>query len=143
MDMVADRILILKSQHTMSLLSNGKVIKTYKVALGKGPGGAKQREGDHETPEGIYVIDSRNAHSRFHRALDVSYPNADDRKRAKALGIDPGGQIMIHGIQNGLGWIGRLHQRIDWTDGCIAVTDSEMDEVWKMVPNGTTVEIRH
>jgi murein L,D-transpeptidase YafK len=127
----------------MSLLSNGNVIKSYKVALGKGSGGAKQREGDHETPEGMYVIDSRNAHSRFHRALHISYPNADDRKRVKALGLDPGGQIMIHGIQNGLGWIGSSHQRIDWTDGCIAVTDAEMDEIWKLVPNGTNVEIRH
>lgn len=139
----ADQILIIKSQHNMTLLANGKVIGTYKVALGRGRGGPKQREGDHETPEGLYIIDSKNAHSRFHRALHISYPNIDDRKRAQLAGVKPGGEIMIHGIQNGLGWIGSLHQVIDWTDGCIAVTDPQIDEVWNLVPVGTPVEIRH
>ena len=127
----------------MTLLANGNVLKIYKVALGKGSGNAKQREGDHETPEGSYIIDSRNTHSRFHRALHISYPNAEDLKRAQAEGVAPGGQIMIHGIQKGLGWLGSLQQKIDWTDGCVAVTDSEIDEVWRLVPIGTTVEIRH
>lgn len=139
----ADHILIIKSQHNMTLLANGKVIQTYKVALGRGRGGPKQREGDHETPEGLYIIDSKNAHSRFHRALHISFPNVDDRKRAQLAGVKPGSEIMIHGIQNGLGWIGTLHQTIDWTDGCVAVTDSQIDEVWNLVPIGTPVEIRH
>jgi murein L,D-transpeptidase YafK len=139
----ADQILVVKSAHTLSLLANGKVLKTYRIALGKGSGAPKQHEGDHETPEGFYTIDSRNSHSRFHRALHISYPNADDRSHALAEGTNPGGQIMIHGIQNGLGWIGPLHRGVDWTDGCIAVTDSEMDEIWNMVSVGTTIDIRH
>src|SRR5262249_27560518 len=118
----ADRILVVKSQHTMTLVTHGEPLKSYRVSLGRGSGNAKQREGDHETPEGFYIIDSRNVHSRFHRALHISYPNPDDRKRALAAGVEPGGQIMIHGIQNGLGWIGSLQQMVDWTDGCIAVS---------------------
>jgi murein L,D-transpeptidase YafK len=141
-DTHADQILVVKSQHSMTLLAKGKVLKTYKVALGKGNGKAKQREGDHETPEGHYIIDSRNAYSRFHRALHISYPNIDDRKRAQAAGVSPGGQIMIHGIQNGLGWIGSLQHEIDWTDGCIAVTDAEIDEISNLVPIGTPIEIK-
>jgi murein L,D-transpeptidase YafK len=141
-DVHADQILVVKSQHSMTLLANGRVLKTYKVALGRGSGKAKQREGDHETPEGHYIIDSKNAHSHFHRALHVSYPNIGDTKRAKATGVSPGGQIMIHGIQNGLGWIGSLQHEVDWTDGCIAVTDSEIEEVWDLVPLGTPIEIR-
>jgi murein L,D-transpeptidase YafK len=142
-DLRADHILILKSKHTMTLLANNGALRTYKVALGKGSGGSKQRECDHETPEGFYIIDSKNAQSRFHRALHISYPNADDRKRAQTANVNPGGLIMIHGIQNGLGWLGSLQHTIDWTDGRIAVTDSEIDEVWKLVPIGTPVEIRH
>jgi Uncharacterized protein conserved in bacteria len=139
----ADHILVIKSEHPLSLLADGKTLKTYKVALGKGSGGAKQHEGDHETPEGFYTIDSRNAHSRFHRALHISYPNADDRSRALSAGVNPGGQIMIHGIQNGLGWLGSLQRKMDWTDGCIAVTDNEIEEIWDMIPIGTPIEIRH
>jgi murein L,D-transpeptidase YafK len=127
----------------MTLFADGKPLATYKVALGKGNGQAKEREGDHETPEGFYIIDSKNAQSRFHRALHISYPNADDRKHAQTANVNPGGLIMIHGIQNGLGWLGSLQHTIDWTDGCIAVTDSEIDEIWKLVPIGTPVEIRH
>lgn len=139
----ADRILVVKSEHTMTLFSNGKPIQTYKIALGRGHGNAKQREGDHETPEGLYIIDSKNMHSRFHRALHISYPNTDDNNRAKATGVKPGGQIMIHGIQNGLGWLGSLEHEIDWTDGCIAVTDSEIEEISERVSVGTPIEIRH
>ena len=142
-DVHADHIVVEKSQHSLTLTANGKVLKTYRVSLGTGRGEAKQREGDHETPEGFYVIDSKNTHSRFHRALHISYPNAQDRQRAEEAGVAPGGQIMIHGIQNGLGWLGSLHHRIDWTDGCIAVTDPEVEEIWNLVPIGTPVDIRH
>jgi murein L,D-transpeptidase YafK len=139
----ADNIIALKSQHTMTLYSGNRPLKTYKVALGRGPGNAKHREGDHETPEGHYILDSRNAHSRFHLALHVSYPNAHDQSAAKAQGTPPGGNIMIHGIGPGLGWLGRLQHTVDWTDGCIALTNPEIEEVWNAVPTGTPIEIRH
>jgi murein L,D-transpeptidase YafK len=137
-----DFILILKHDHLLELLANGKVIRTYKVALGSGGLARKERQGDGRTPEGRYVIDNRKAHSAYHKALHVSYPNAEDRKRAADLGVSPGGDIMIHGLPNGRGWIGPGHRAIDWTLGCIAVTDQEIDEIWNLVPVGTPVEIR-
>ena len=126
----------------MDLMHAGQIIKTFKIALGSEPVGAKVRQGDHRTPEGVYVIDSRNAHSKFHRSLHVSYPNTADRERARRLGVSPGGDIFIHGLPNGYGWIGAAHRARDWTDGCIAVTDPEIEEIWKLVENGTPVEIR-
>ena len=137
-----DSILILKKDHVMELISRGKVIRHYKVALGQGGLSPKQRQGDGLTPEGHYVIDSRNAGSHYHRSLHVSYPNADDRKRAARRGVNPGGDIMIHGLPNGEGWVGAGHRLRDWTLGCIAVTDEEIDEIWNLVPLGTPVEIR-
>ena len=138
----ADSILILKKDHLLELFADGKVIRTYRVALGRGGLAPKQREGDKLTPEGRYVIDSRNSSSRFYKALHVSYPNAEDRKHAAKLGVSPGGDIMIHGSPNGWGWIGSAQLHFDWTQGCIAVTDREMDEIWNLVPVGTPVEIR-
>jgi murein L,D-transpeptidase YafK len=138
----ADSVLILKHDHLLELLAGGRVIRTYKVALGSGRLARKERQGDGRTPEGRYVIDNRKAHSAYHKALHVSYPNAEDRKRAAALGVSPGGDIMIHGLPNGRGWIGPGHRAIDWTLGCIAVTDQEIDEIWNLVPVGTPVEIR-
>ncbi len=138
----ADKILIIKSAHTMTLLNGASVLKTYKVAIGRGPVGPKTQRGDHKTPEGNYVIDAKKSVSRFHRALHVSYPSPADRRRAQQDGVDPGGDIEIHGSQNGLGWTGSLHQTIDWTNGCIAVTDNEIDEIWRVVSVGTPVEIR-
>jgi murein L,D-transpeptidase YafK len=138
----ADSILILKKDHKLELLAKGKVIRTYDVALGRGGLAPKEREGDGRTPEGHYVIDSRNEASAYHRALHVSYPNAEDRLRAAKLGVSPGGAIMIHGLPNGVRWIGPAHRLYDWTLGCIAVTDSEIDEIWELVPVGTPVEIR-
>jgi murein L,D-transpeptidase YafK len=135
-------VLVLKKEHKMQLLSGESVIKSYTVALGRGGLSPKHREGDHLTPEGLYQIDRRNKNSRFYRALHVSYPNEADRERARKLGVNPGGDIMIHGITNGLGWLGSMHRVIDWTNGCIAVTDAEMDEIWLLVPDGTPVEIR-
>lgn len=138
----ASRVLVLKKEHKMELFSGETVIETYTVALGRGGLSPKQREGDHLTPEGLYQIDHRNKNSRFYRALHVSYPNEADRERARKLGVNPGGDIMIHGITNGLGWLGSMHRMMDWTNGCIAVTDAEMDEIWLLVPDGTPVEIR-
>ena len=138
----ADSILILKKAHLLELLANGKVIRTYHVALGKGGLAPKRTEGDARTPEGHYTIDMRNAQSHYHKALHISYPNANDRRLATALGAQPGGAIMIHGLPNGMGAIGSKHLLYDWTLGCVAVTDQEIDEIWKLVPTGTPVEIR-
>jgi murein L,D-transpeptidase YafK len=138
----ADKILIEKKERLLMLLSRGKVLKTYKIALGGNPDGPKERKGDNKTPEGTYVIDSRNKDSRYHLSLHISYPNAKDKKRAKKLGVSPGGDIMIHGIKNGFSWAGDYHTEVDWTKGCIAVTDDEIEEIARLVPNGTIVEIR-
>ncbi len=131
----ADRILVTKSTHTLVLYSHGAVLRTYKVALGRASG-AKEKQGDNRTPEGHYKIASHNAHSSCHLALHISYPNADDRARHRS-----GGDVEIHGLPNGLGYLGALHRAADWTYGCIAVTNAEMDEIYKLVPNGTPIDI--
>lgn len=138
----ADRILIEKKERRLTLISKGHVIKIYKIALGGNPNGPKEREGDNKTPEGTYTIDSRNRDSRYHLSLHISYPNEKDRKRAKKLGVSPGGDIMIHGIKNGFSMVGDRHTGFDWTKGCIAVTDKEIEEIEMLVPDGTIVEIR-
>jgi murein L,D-transpeptidase YafK len=138
----ADRILILKSARQLTLVRNGKPLHTYRVSLGSTPIGAKERQGDGKTPEGLYRIDSRTADSKFHRALHVSYPNGADRIRAGSMRVSPGGAIMIHGVPNRWRWLGFVFRHVDWTAGCIGVSDSEIEEIWKLVPNGTVVEIR-
>jgi murein L,D-transpeptidase YafK len=132
----------LKAKRELQLLRGGQVIKSYRISLGGVPVGRKERQGDHKTPEGKYVIVSRNHKSLFHRSLRISYPNAEDRTRAMKMDVSPGGDIIIHGLPNGYGWIGRGHLAKDWTDGCIAVTDSEIEEIWTLVADGTPVEIR-
>jgi murein L,D-transpeptidase YafK len=138
----ADRIEVHKAEHTMNLLRGGKVVKSYKVALSTVPVGAKEREGDHKVPEGLYIVDRKNAQSKFHLALHINYPNATDRERARKLGVRPGGDIAIHGLGAKFGWVGAAHRQVDWTDGCVAVTNSEMEEIWPLVDVGTVVEIR-
>jgi murein L,D-transpeptidase YafK len=137
-----DKVLVKKKDHKLLLMNGDVVVKSYSIALARGGLEPKQRQGDHKTPEGLYVIDSRNQASRFHRALHISYPSEADKEWARKLSLDPGGDIMIHGIQNGLGWLGASQRLIDWTDGCIAVTDEQIEEIWRLVPNGTPVEIR-
>lgn len=137
-----DRILVEKSARRLSIFQKANQIKSYRIALGRNPLGAKQEEGDMKTPEGIYKIDGRNPQSNFHLALHISYPSDEDDKRAAARGVPPGFDIMIHGIQNGRGWIGAFHRWNDWTAGCIAVTDEEIEELWRVTPDGTTIEIR-
>jgi murein L,D-transpeptidase YafK len=137
-----DRVVIEKSSRTMMLLAGNEVYRTYFVALGGDPEGHKVREGDQRTPEGVYSIIARNPRSQFYKGLLISYPNAADLARAQALGVDPGGQIMIHGLRNGLEWMGERHRRQDWTEGCIAVTNYEIEEIWQLVDIGTPVEIR-
>ena len=140
-DARADKVLVLKKDRTLILLDHGKVLKKYKVALGGEPAGAKERQGDHKTPEGTYVLDRRNEHSRFYRSLHVSYPSVNDRAQAQKSGVEPGGDIMVHGLPNGFGWLGSAHRLRDWTDGCIAVTNEEMDEIWGAVADGTPIQI--
>ena len=137
----ADRVVVHKKERTLELFKNGSSFRKYKIALGAEPVGAKTQEGDHKTPEGNYVIDRRNERSKFYRALHISYPNTEDKARAEKLGVSPGGDIMIHGLPNGFGWIGESHRLKDWTEGCIAVTDKEMDEIWNLVPDGTSIQI--
>lgn len=138
----ADHVLVLKKQRTLQLLSHGRVLKSYKVALGADPVGPKTRQGDHKTPEGIYILDSRNVRSQFYKSIHISYPNASDRAAARARGVSPGGDVFVHGLPNGYRWVGASHRLKDWTDGCIAVTDEEIDEIWAAVGNGTPIEIR-
>lgn len=138
----ADKILIDKSVRRMTLLWKGTPVRMYHIALGGLPVGKKQCQGDQKTPEGIYSITGRNRFSAYHRSLRVSYPNAEDIANARRLGCDPGGDIMIHGLPNGGRFSEKEHASRDWTLGCIAVTDSEIEEIWDAVPNGTVVEIR-
>jgi murein L,D-transpeptidase YafK len=137
-----DGIVVDKSARKLSIFANGKKLKDYRVALGRNPIGAKQEEGDMKTPEGLYQIDNRNPQSAFHLALHISYPSEQDTARAAERGVNAGFDIMIHGIQNGGGWIGAFHRRRDWTAGCIALTDEEIEELWRVTPNGTPIEIR-
>jgi len=138
----ADRVLVVKKERTLQLLSDGHVIKSYKIALGGDPIGPKTRQGDHKTPEGLYVLDSRNAHSQFYKSIHISYPNAEQRAAARRNGVSPGGDVYVHGLPRGFGYVGAAHRLKDWTDGCIAVTNEEIDEIWAAVPDGTPIEIR-
>lgn len=134
-------VLVLKSDRVMRLLDNGKTLKEYRVSLGKQPVGHKVKEGDWRTPEGRYILDWRNENSRFYRSIHISYPNARDTHRAQQMGTDPGGMIMIHGRPSYYSAATHRYDNKDWTDGCIAVTDSEMDEIWDMVDDGTPIII--
>ena len=138
----ADRVVVLKKERTLQLLNEGKVLKTYKVALGGDPVGPKTRQGDHKTPEGVYVLDSRNSRSQFYKSIHISYPSASDRAVAQQNGVSPGGDVFVHGLPNGYRYVGAAHRLKDWTDGCIAVTDEEMDEIWLAVSDGTPIKIR-
>ena len=125
----------------MQLLRNGKILRQYRVSLGGHPVGHKEHEGDERTPEGRYTIDWRNRKSSAYLSLHISYPALADQARAAAASQNPGGNIMIHGLPNGWGFLGSWHLLWDWTDGCIAVTNDEMREIWSLVPNGTTIQI--
>lgn len=138
----ADQILVVKSTHTMILMAHGRVLDSYKVALGRGGSGPKMRAGDNKTPEGDYLIDRKIMNSRFHLALHISYPNSSDRARALKTGVDPGGAIEIHGLPKGLGWLGPIQHDLDWTEGCIAVSNPEIEEISRLVPVGTPIEIK-
>jgi murein L,D-transpeptidase YafK len=136
---MADKVVVLKGYRRLLLMKGDEVLKTYIVSLGD-PVGPKVRQGDNKTPEGQYVLDRHNANSQFHRSIHISYPNADDLARARKLGVSPGGELFIHGLPNE--FHGHSEALGDWTEGCIAVSNAEMDEIWRAVPDGTPIEIK-
>ncbi len=138
----AEKVIVLKGARKLLLMRDGEVMKTYRVALGRSPEGPKLRRGDGRTPEGNYVLDWRNPGSRFHRSIHISYPNPADLERARKFGVPPGGDIMIHGLPKGAEAVGADHVKWDWTEGCIAVSNPEMNEIWDSVADGTPIEIR-
>ncbi len=139
---IADSIVVEKEKHTLTLYQLGVPVRTFQVALGKEPKGDKIRIGDGRTPEGLFHIDSRNAASKYHMSLHISYPDVPHQRRAHALGFAPGGDIMIHGLPPAYADLGAAHREFDWTEGCIAVTDAEIEEIWRMVPNGAPIQIK-
>ena len=137
----ADRVLVVKKERLLMLLKDGKVLKSYKIALGRQPVGHKSCLGDMKTPEGTYVLDRRNDRSRFYKSLHISYPNSADAAASRKHGVSPGRDVMIHGLPKGFEDLGDIHTARNWTKGCIAVSNAEIDEIWRLVPNGTPIEI--
>lgn len=140
----AAAIMVYKSERRMDLVDeHGQPIRTYMISLGKSPVGDKEREGDNRTPEGKYIIDARNLNSKFYKSLRISYPNTSDRWRAKKKGVSPGGDIFIHGLPNGKGWMRwKYNKNEDWTNGCIGVYNYEINEIWSLVDDGTPIFIK-
>ena len=136
-----DSIRVEKAAHRLSLFQRGRVTRSYLIALGQQPVGDKVRRGDMRTPEGRFTIEARNPQSKYHRALRISYPDAAHRERARKLGVSPGGDIMIHGLPPRQAWVGPAHRDFDWTEGCIALTNEEIEELWSAVPVGTPIHI--
>ncbi|HHB12508.1 MAG TPA: hypothetical protein ENK62_04850 [Chromatiales bacterium] len=136
-----DRVVVHKAAREMLLLSGERVVRRYPISLGPHPLGPKEREGDGRTPEGRYVLDWKHPDSRYHKAIHISYPNAEDRRRAREAGVSPGGDIMIHGLPEGVGRLIYWKKGRDWTNGCIAVSNEAMDEIWALVPVNTPIEI--
>tara|TARA_R110000850_G_C9731612_1_gene443360 strand:+ start:113 stop:586 length:474 start_codon:yes stop_codon:yes gene_type:complete len=136
-----DLVKVLKTERKMYLLDGGETIAEFDIALGGEPVGHKEREGDQRTPEGEYVLDYKKEDSTFYRAMHIDYPNSTDIKTAQDLGVSPGGLIMVHGQRNGLGWFAWITQNFDWTDGCIALTNSQMDTFMELVSAGTKIHI--
>lgn len=140
--MKADKVIVYKANRTLQLLRNGRVIREYRVALGKNPKGHKIHSGDNRTPEGNYTIAWRNPNSKFHLSINISYPDDIDAEVAESLGLKPGDAIMIHGLPNGISNGAKMgHPYQDWTNGCIAVNNQEMEEIWHMVDDGTPISI--
>lgn len=137
---MVDRVVLEKAARELTLWQGGKVVRRYPVALGFSPIGDKVRQGDGRTPEGIFRIDRRNDQSKFHLSLGLDYPQAQDRARAEAAGYDPGGDIMLHGQPNSMP-VG-MKAKGDWTAGCIALTNAQIDEIWRVTQIGTVVEVR-
>ena len=138
----ADSLVLDKSERVLRLYERGRMVLTYSVALGANPVGTKMRRGDGRTPEGLYHINGRNSQSKYHLALRISYPSAADRARALRRGVAPGGDIMIHGLPKSVATIGALHRQQDWTEGCVAVTNEEIEEIWRNVADGARILIK-
>lgn len=138
---VVDLVYVDKSERRLSLMSQGKVLRQFPIALGDRPIGHKQQEGDERTPEGRYLLDYRKPDSAYHRSIHISYPNEIDTEKARLRGVSPGGAIMIHGQPDGWGWLAPFMQQRDWTDGCIALSNEDMEVVWDAVVYGTPIEI--
>lgn len=138
---LADKILVEKANRKLHLLSNGVPFRTFSIALGLAPDGDKEQEGDQKTPEGYYMLDGRNPDSDFFLSIHISYPNVADRREANKKGVQPGGQIMIHGQPNAPTYSAAYYAREDWTNGCIAVSNSDMIDIWLMTPNSVPIEI--
>ncbi len=139
---VADSIVVEKQKRTLTLYSAGLPVRTYAIALGKEPVGDKVRVGDNRTPEGLFRIDYKNPQSKYHMALHISYPDAAHLAKANALGVAPGGDIMIHGLPPAYASLGAEHAQYNWTEGCIAVTDAQIEEIWRAVPKGAPILIK-
>lgn len=139
--LLADRVLVDKSERKLYLLRNGTKYREYSITLGPRPRGHKLRAGDERTPEGSYILDFKTEKSDFYRAIHISYPNEQDVKRAAEIGATPGGSIMIHGMPNNATLPPELIQKFNWTDGCIAVTNEDMDEIWSAIQPGTPIDI--
>ena len=139
---VADKVVVEKSDRKLHLLKGERILASYEIFLGMEPEGHKQEEGDSRTPEGLYYLDLRNENSDFFLSIRISYPNSRDRERARRLGVDPGGQIMIHGYPNELRYTPEFYRSGDWTDGCIAVSNAAMVDIWLMTRENTPIEIR-
>jgi murein L,D-transpeptidase YafK len=135
-------VLVYKSRQIMQLLSGKEVVRSYQVALGRNPLGHKQKAGDCRTPEGAYLIDRHSKQSRFYKSLHITYPNRQDLASARNRGSSPGGDIMIHGLPEGFEDLADFHFRMNWTKGCIAVNNAEMDEIWRLVADGTPIIIK-
>lgn len=140
--LIADSIVVEKTKHTLTLFEAGFPVRTYQIALGKQPKGDKIKAGDGRTPEGLFHIDSRNPQSKYHMSLHISYPDAAHLERSRSLGASAGGDIMIHGLPPAYADIGAEHVKYNWTEGCIAVTDAEIEEIWRAVPNGAAIQIK-
>ena len=137
-----DKVLVVKSERKLQLISRGEPLKSYRISLGKQADGAKQREGDRRTPEGFYWIDWRKTSEKYQLSMHISYPNARDLANARDRGVAPGSMIMIHGTPLDEEYPEWFFHTLDWTEGCIAMKNSDMREVWELVKDGTLIEIR-
>lgn len=138
---LVSQVVVRKGDRRLLLMSGDDILRSYRISLGDRPQGHKLWEGDERTPEGEYTLDWRNPYSDYYKSIHISYPNKQDLEKARAWGLDPGGEIMIHGLPNEVGDMAFAYQGLDWTDGCIAVTNEAMDEIWTLVSDGTDIRI--
>lgn len=137
----ADLVVVEKSKNLLSLYKTGRLLASYHAVFGGNAVGPKEMKDDGKTPEGRYILDSKKSDSAFHKAFHVSYPNSKDIARARKLDVDPGGDIMVHGQKNGLGWVSFISQRFNWSRGCIALSNKDIDAMWEAVDGGTPIDI--